>query len=108
MRADPAPRVFVIAEAGVNHNGSVELGERLIDAALAAGADAVKFQSFRADSLVSRAAPRREGAVLGQRAPARQARPRAPRATRTRRGSNADMARKRDSSRRTRRYDAIR
>ena len=66
MRADPAPRVFVIAEAGVNHNGSVELGERLIDAAIVAGADAVKFQSFRADSLVSGAAPRASYQVRNQ------------------------------------------
>jgi len=66
MRAEPAPRVFVIAEAGVNHNGSVELGEQLIDAALAAGADAVKFQSFRAESLVSRSAPRASYQVRNQ------------------------------------------
>jgi N-acetylneuraminate synthase len=49
---------FVIAEAGVNHNGDVALGEALIDAAATAGADAVKFQTFRTDALVSRAAPK--------------------------------------------------
>lgn len=50
-------RVFVIAEAGVNHNGDLALAEKLIDAAKAAGADAVKFQTFRADNLVSAGAP---------------------------------------------------
>ncbi len=45
--------VFIIAEAGVNHNGSIELAYKLIDLAADAGADAVKFQTFRAESLVS-------------------------------------------------------
>jgi N,N'-diacetyllegionaminate synthase len=48
--------VFVIAEAGVNHNGSVDLAKRLIDVAVNAGADAVKFQTFKASSLVSKIA----------------------------------------------------
>ena len=47
-------RVFIIAEAGVNHNGSIELAKKLIDVASNAGADAVKFQSFKADNLVTK------------------------------------------------------
>lgn len=50
--------VFIIAEAGVNHNGSLDLAKQLIDAAAAAGADAVKFQTFQADKLVSKEAPK--------------------------------------------------
>ncbi|MCD4750470.1 MAG: N-acetylneuraminate synthase [Thermoanaerobaculales bacterium] len=52
--------VFVIAEAGVNHNGDIELARRLIDVAAAAGADAVKFQTFRADKVISASAPQAE------------------------------------------------
>ena len=49
----PGRRTFIIAEAGVNHDGDVNKALKLIDAALAAGADAVKFQVFRADELVT-------------------------------------------------------
>lgn len=46
--------VYIIAEAGVNHNGNLDLACRLVDAAKAAGADCIKFQTFRAQNLVSR------------------------------------------------------
>ena len=48
--------VFIIAEAGVNHNGSIDKAYRLIDVAVESGANAVKFQTFRAESLVSKSA----------------------------------------------------
>lgn len=51
---------YVIAEIGVNHNGSVAIARDLIDVAAMAGADAVKFQSFSADDLVTRDAERAE------------------------------------------------
>jgi N-acetylneuraminate synthase len=53
-------RVFIIAEAGVNHNGELNLAKQLIDVAAEAGADAVKFQTFRAEQIVSRTAPKAE------------------------------------------------
>lgn len=53
-------RIFIIAEAGVNHNGSIELAKQLINAAASAGADAVKFQTFIAEEVVSINAPKAE------------------------------------------------
>ena len=53
-------KVFIIAEAGVNHNGSVDVAKRMIEAAAVAGADAVKFQTFKAGQLVSENAPKAE------------------------------------------------
>lgn len=51
---------FIIAEAGVNHNGSVELAKKLVDAAKEAGADAVKFQTFKTKNLVTKDARKAE------------------------------------------------
>jgi N-acetylneuraminate synthase len=51
---------FIIAEAGVNHNGDVELAKRLVKLAVEAGADAVKFQTFKAERVVSAEAPKAE------------------------------------------------
>ncbi len=53
-------KTFIIAEAGVNHNGSLELAKKMIDAAVGASADAVKFQTFKAEKVVSRYAPKAE------------------------------------------------
>jgi N,N'-diacetyllegionaminate synthase len=61
MAAAATPgRVFVIAEAGVNHNGDVGLARALVDLAAEAGADAVKFQTFSTARLVSKRAPTAE------------------------------------------------
>jgi N-acetylneuraminate synthase len=49
---------FIIAEAGVNHNGDINLAKKLIDAAVDSGADAVKFQTFTAEELVTVNAPK--------------------------------------------------
>jgi N,N'-diacetyllegionaminate synthase len=53
-------KVFIIAEAGVNHNGSLELAKQLVDVAKLANCDAVKFQTFIAENLVSKIAKKAE------------------------------------------------
>lgn len=53
-------KVLIIAEAGVNHNGSLEIAKRLIDEASFAGVDIIKFQTFKAEKLVSKAAKQAE------------------------------------------------
>ena len=55
-----ADKVLIIAEAGVNHNGSLELAKKLIDEAKESGADIVKFQTAKLESLVSKSAPMAE------------------------------------------------
>jgi len=52
------PPIFIIAEAGVNHNGDIRIAKKLIDGAKLAGASAVKFQSFNAKKLASASAPK--------------------------------------------------
>lgn len=57
-KVGPGHPCFIIAEAGVNHNGDIELAKQLIDAAVDAGADAVKFQTFKAENVVLKTAPK--------------------------------------------------
>lgn len=54
---DKKNKVMIIAEAGVNHNGSLDIAKRLIDSAKSSGADIVKFQTAKLDALVSKIAP---------------------------------------------------
>ena len=51
-------KVFIIAEAGVNHNGNIEIAKRLIEIASEAGADAVKFQTFKTENCITSYAPK--------------------------------------------------
>jgi len=60
MNGIDTSKVFIIAEAGVNHNGSLDLAYQLVDVAKDTGADAVKFQTFKAENVVSRVADKAE------------------------------------------------
>jgi len=55
-----SPHTFIIAEAGVNHNGSLKRAMQMVDVAAEAGADAIKFQTFKAEKVIARTAPKAE------------------------------------------------
>jgi N,N'-diacetyllegionaminate synthase len=59
-------KTLIIAEAGVNHNGDIEMAKKLVDVAADAGADLVKFQTFNADRLVTRSAPKAKYQLLAR------------------------------------------
>ena len=58
MNAQTKHRSLIIAEAGVNHNGCADAACRLVDAAADAGADVIKFQTFKAEKLAGTRAPK--------------------------------------------------
>ena len=51
-------RTFIIAEAGVNHNGSLDIALQMVDVEASVGADAVKFQTFKAEKVIAAHAPK--------------------------------------------------
>ena len=53
-------KVIIIAEAGVNHNGDIEIAKKLIDSASKAKADYIKFQTFKAENIVTKMAEKSE------------------------------------------------
>jgi N,N'-diacetyllegionaminate synthase len=53
-------KTFIIAEAGVNHNGNIEIAKKMIEVAKECGADAIKFQTFKAEKVISKYAPKAE------------------------------------------------
>lgn len=53
-------KVFIIGEAGINHNGSIDIAKKLVDVAVIAEVDAIKFQSFKTENIVTRLAERAE------------------------------------------------
>ncbi len=52
--------VYIIAEIGCNHNGDINLAKKMVDVAVSCGVDAVKFQTFKAEKLISKFAPKAE------------------------------------------------
>ena len=57
-------KVFIIAEAGVNHNGKIELAKKLVDVAKKSGADAIKFQTFKANKISTKQAHKAKYQIL--------------------------------------------
>jgi|TARA_B110000211_G_scaffold228514_1_gene284855 N,N'-diacetyllegionaminate synthase len=57
-------KIFIIAEVGVNHNGSLKKALKLVDLAVSAGADAIKFQTFKAENLATKNAPKADYQIL--------------------------------------------
>ncbi len=53
-------RIYIVAEIGCNHNGDFELAKKMVKEAKSAGVDAVKFQTFKAEQLISKYAPKAE------------------------------------------------
>ena len=51
-------KVLIIAEAGVNHNGNIRLAKEMVNTAYDAGADIIKFQTFKAEKVISQFAPK--------------------------------------------------
>lgn len=60
MREQKSKSVYIIAEAGVNHNGNIDTAKRMVLSAKRAGVDAIKFQTFNTNMLVTRSAPKAE------------------------------------------------
>ncbi len=60
MAVQKSKKVFIIAEAGVNHNGSLEIAKQMVDVAREANANAVKFQTFKTENVISKSAPKAE------------------------------------------------
>ena len=58
MKNKSQKKVFIIAEAGVNHNGSLKTAKKMVDVAVASGVDAIKFQTFHAEDMVLKSAPK--------------------------------------------------